>query len=55
MTKKKSKNSLKSETPRQDAFDAAWEKFKPLIPESELSALEASFSNRWTGPSGSIH
>ncbi|MHC1772629.1 MAG: hypothetical protein AB9907_13045 [Flexilinea sp.] len=44
MTKKKSKNSLKSETPRQDAFDDAWEKFKPLIPESELSALEASFS-----------
>ncbi len=26
MTKKKSKTGLKSETPKQDAFDAAWEK-----------------------------
>ena len=29
-------------TPRQDAFDAAWEKYRPLVPVDELDALEES-------------
>ncbi len=44
MAKKKIRTPEKSDTPRQDAFEAAWEKFKPLVPEDELSAIEASFS-----------
>ena len=42
MSKKKTKTKNQSETPRQDAFDAAWEKYRPLVPEDELQALEES-------------
>ena len=42
MSKKKKNNGLISETPRQDAFDAAWAKYRPLVPENELESLEAS-------------
>ena len=39
---RKKKNKPISETPRQDAFEAAWAKYRPLVPEEELPALEAS-------------
>ncbi len=42
MSKKKQKGTNISETPRQDAFDAAWEKYRPLVPPEELPALEES-------------
>lgn len=42
MGKKKQKGKIVSETPRQDAFEAAWAKYRPLVPEEELPALEAS-------------
>lgn len=42
MGKKKTNNKHISETPRQDAFDSAWEKYRPLVPEEELEALEQS-------------
>ncbi len=44
MGKKKNEKKVISETPRQDAFDAAWEKYRPLVPESELAALEDSLT-----------
>lgn len=40
MAKKKRTKNI-SETPRQDAFDAAWLKYRPLVPPEELAALEA--------------
>ncbi len=43
MAKKKSTKKI-SETPRQDAFDAAWAKYRPLVPADELPALEASLN-----------
>lgn len=43
MSRKKT-SKQQSETPRLDAFQAAWEKYRPLVPEAELEALEASFS-----------
>ena len=42
MATKKQTGRMTSETPRQDAFDAAWEKYRPLVPEDELPALEES-------------
>lgn len=42
MGKKKQTGRTNSETPRQDAFNAAWEKYRPLVPEDELPALEES-------------
>ena len=42
MGKNKQKSKLTTETPRRDAFDAAWEKYRPLVPENELQALEES-------------
>ena len=42
MSKKKKDNKPISETPRKDAFEAAWEKYRPLVPEDELPALEQS-------------
>lgn len=42
MGKKKQKGKNITETPRQDAFEAAWAKYRPLVPEEELPALEAS-------------
>lgn len=42
MAKKKKTNKMISETPRQDAFEAAWEKYRPLVPAEELPALEES-------------
>ena len=44
MAKKKLRNNRYHENPRQDALDAAWEKFRPFIPESELPAMEAALS-----------
>ena len=44
MGKKKQSGKIISETPRQDAFDAAWEKYRPLVPEDELPALEDSLN-----------
>ena len=44
MAKKKNKPGNISETPRQDAFEAAWAKYRPLVPEEELSALEAGLN-----------
>ena len=44
MGKKKQTGKTVSETPRQDAFDAAWEKYRPLVPEDELPALEESLN-----------
>ncbi len=44
MSRKKKNNKPISETPRQDAFDAAWEKYRPLVPEEELAALESSLT-----------
>ena len=38
------KKRIVTETPRQDAFDAAWEKFRPLVPAEELAAVEESFT-----------
>ncbi len=35
---------MTSDTPRQDAFDAAWEKYRPLVPQDELPALENSLT-----------
>ena len=46
MGKKKQSGKIISETPRQDAFDAAWEKYRPLVPEDELPALEDSLNIR---------
>lgn len=44
MARKKQKPlQTENTTPRKDAFDAAWEKFRPLVPEDELVMLEASF------------
>lgn len=43
MTKKKQHSELVSQSPRQDAFAAAWEKFRPLVPQNELQAVEESF------------
>ena len=42
MGKKKQSGKTITETPRQDAFDAAWEKYRPLVPADELEALEES-------------
>lgn len=42
MGKKKQSGRITSETPRQDAFNAAWEKYRPLVPAEELAALEES-------------
>lgn len=42
MSKKKQNGKKLSSTPRQDAFDAAWEKYRPLVPADELTALEES-------------
>lgn len=39
---KKKQNLKTTETPRQDAFEAAWEKYRPLVPADELPALEES-------------
>lgn len=44
MSKKKNSSRTVSETPRQDAFDTAWEKYRPLVPEEELPALEESLT-----------
>ena len=44
MGKKKNSTGKISETPRLDAFEAAWAKYRPLVPEEELSALEASLN-----------
>lgn len=44
MVKKKLRNNQDHENPRQDALDAAWEKFRPFIPEAELSAMESALS-----------
>ncbi len=40
MAKKKRTKNI-SETPRRDAFDAAWAKYRPLVPSEELASLEA--------------
>ena len=40
MSKKKTKIKNQSETPRQDAFDAAWEKYRPLVPEDADAPLK---------------
>lgn len=45
MSKKKNKRPVTTETPRQDAFDSAWAKFRPLVPPEELAAVEESFSH----------
>ncbi len=42
MGKKKQSGKNLSETPRQDAFESAWEKYRPLVPADELKALEES-------------
>ncbi len=42
MGRKKKNNIPNTSTPRQDAFDAAWEKYRPLVPADELTALEES-------------
>ncbi len=44
MGKKKQTGKNISETPRRDAFEAAWEKYRPLVPEDELPALEDSLT-----------
>lgn len=44
MGKKRQKANIISETPRQDAFDAAWAKYRPLVPPEELPALEESLT-----------
>lgn len=44
MGKRKS-SSTHSETPRQDAFTSAWDKFRPLVPPEELAAVESSFTH----------
>ncbi len=43
MSKKKA-GKIITETPRQDAFNAAWEKYRPLVPDDELEALENSLN-----------
>ncbi|MBR6090580.1 MAG: hypothetical protein IKP86_11645, partial [Anaerolineaceae bacterium] len=40
MAKKKKNGRILTETPRQDAFDSAWEKYRPLVPAEELALLE---------------
>lgn len=42
MSRKKNSAKQISETPRLDAFNTAWEKYRPLVPEDELPALEES-------------
>ena len=42
MGRKNKNNKPTTETPRQDAFEAAWAKYRPLVPEDELPALEES-------------
>ncbi len=44
MGKKKQTGKNISETPRRDAFEAAWQKYRPLVPEDELAALEDSLT-----------
>ena len=44
MSKKKNSSRIISETPRRDAFESAWEKYRPLVPEAELPALEESLT-----------
>ena len=44
MGKKKQTGKTISETPRRDAFEAAWEKYRPLVPADELAALENSLT-----------
>ena len=41
MSKKKNSERSRNISPRKEAFDTAWEKFEPLIPEEELPALKA--------------
>ncbi len=41
---KKKKSKIQSATPVQDAFNSAWEKYRSLVPESEISDLVKSFS-----------
>lgn len=40
---KKKQKIWQTETPRQGAFDAAWAKFRPLVPSDELAEVEKSF------------
>ncbi len=40
MAKKKLQNKQNHGNPKQDALDAAWEKYRIFLPESELSAME---------------
>ena len=42
MGKKKRNNKPIPSTPRQDAFEAAWAKYRPLVLDEELEALEES-------------
>ena len=42
MGNKRQSRKITSDTPRQDAFDAAWAKYRPLVPDEELPALEES-------------
>ncbi len=44
MGRKKNSDKKISETPRQDAFETAWEKYRPLVPPEELGALEESLN-----------
>ncbi len=42
--KKRGADQTDQLSPRQTAFESAWNRFKPLVPEDELAELEASLS-----------